>query len=536
MSKTPSQNYLHGAAILTVSVVIIKLLGAIYKIPLGNILGDEGYTHFMVAYNIYNVLLTLSTAGLPIALARLISEANTLNRPMQVRRTYHIAIVTFVTLGAIASLIMFLFPTELAAKMGDVEAAQSIWVLSPAVILVCIMSACRGYAEGHSNMLPTSVSQVIEVAVKVGFGLVLAFILSKMGKSLPILAAAAVSGVTIGSLAAAAYLLFTVHRQYHPNVLPASAMDVPEPSGKIFVRLIKIGIPIALGASVSSLMTLIDSNLALNRLQDAAGVTYEAAKTLYGVYAKALTLYNLPAAFITPLTISIVPAISRALAAKKRTEAKNITESSLRIAAILSLPMAVGMAVLSYPIMRVLYPTSAEQGPALLAIMGLASFFVCMVLMTTAVLQAYGKERLPVYTLLAGAVLKALLNWILIGNPNIGIYGVPISTIVCNAFMCVTNYIFIIRQANAMISLKNIVLRPLIGSVVMGAGAYGAYRLVIMLLPDGGRIVLAAAMCVGVAVGVLAYLVLTVVTKAITHEDMDLLPGGKKLAKLLRIR
>ena len=213
-----------------------------------------------------------------------------------------------------------------------VEAAQSIWVLSPAVILVCIMSACRGYAEGHSNMLPTSISQVIEVAVKVGFGLVLAFILSRMGKSLPILAAAAVSGVTIGSLAAAAFLLFTVNRQYHPNVLPASAMDVPEPGKEIFLRLIKIGIPIALGASVSSLMTLIDSNLALNRLQGAAGFTYEEAKTLYGVYAKALTLYNLPAAFITPLTVSIVPAISRALAAKKRTEAKNITESSLKTA------------------------------------------------------------------------------------------------------------------------------------------------------------------------------------------------------------
>lgn len=283
-------------------------------------------------------------------------------------------------------------------------------------------------------------------------------------------------------------------------------------------------------------MTLIDSNLALNRLQDAAGFTYEAAKNLYGVYSKALTLYNLPAAFITPLTISIVPAISRALAAKKRTEARNITESSLRIAAILALPMAAGMCVLSYPIMRVLYPTSAEQGPALLAVMGLASFFVCMVLMTTAVLQAYGKERLPVYTLIVGSVLKAVLNWVLIGNPNIGIYGVPISTIVCNAFMCVMNYIFIVQKANALISLKNIVLRPLISSVVMGISAYGAYRLVMMLLPMSGRLVLAVAMCLGVVVGVVVYLVLTVITKAITHEDMDLLPGGKKLAKLLRIR
>ncbi len=535
MSKTPSQNYLHGAAILAASVVIIKILGAIYKIPLGNILGDEGYTHFMVAYNIYNVLLTLSTAGLPIALSRLISEANTMNRPMQVKRTYHIAMLTFITLGAIASLIMFLFPTELAAKMGDVEAAQSIWVLSPAVILVCIMSACRGYAEGHSNMVPTSISQVIEVVAKVIFGLVLAFILSKLGKSLPVLAAAAVSGVTVGSLVAAIYIFISVHRQYHPSTLRASELDIPESGGVIFARLIKIGVPIALGASVSSLMTLIDSNLVLNRLQGAAGVSYSEAKVLYGVYAKALTLYNLPAAFITPLTISIVPAIAHALTAKRRTEAKNITESSLRIATIIALPMAVGMCVLSYPIMRVLYPTSAEQGPALLAVMGLASFFVCMVLMTTAVLQAYGKERFPVYTLLAGAVLKVIINWVLIGNPSIGIYGAPISTIVCNAFMCVMNYVFIVQKANAMVSLKNILLRPAISSVVMGVAAYGVYRLVFSVLPGGGRLVLVLAMCAGVGIGVILYLILTVKTKAVTKEDMDLLPGGEKLARLLRI-
>ncbi|MGI6013382.1 MAG: putative polysaccharide biosynthesis protein [Oscillospiraceae bacterium] len=536
MSKSSSQNYLHGAAILAASVVIIKILGAVYKIPLGNILGDEGYTHFMVAYNIYNVLLTISTAGLPIALSRLISEANTMRRPLQVKRIYRVAMVTFVVLGAIASLAMFLFPTELAAKMGDVEAAQSIWVLSPSVILVCVMSASRGYAEGHSNMVPTSISQVIEVAVKVVFGLVLAFILSRLGKSLPVLAAAAVSGVTVGSLVAAVYIFISVQRQYRPGTLTASDLDVPEPSGVIFTRLIKIGVPIALGASVSSLMTLIDSNLVLNRLQGAAGFTYHDAKVLYGVYAKALTLYNLPAAFVTPLTISIVPAITSTLTAKRRTEAKNITESSLRIATILALPMAVGMCALSYPIMRVLYPTSAEQGPALLAVMGLASFFVCMVLMTTAVLQAYGKERLPVYTLLSGAVLKIILNWVLIGNPNIGIYGAPISTIVCNAFMCVMNYIFIIQKANALISLKNILLRPLISSAVMGVSAYGVYRLVLSILPGSGRLVLAVAMCAGVGVGVVLYLVLTVVTKSITHEDMDLLPGGKKLAKLLRIR
>ena len=148
MQESQKQNYLHGAAILTAGVVITKILGAIYKIPLGNILGDEGYAHFMVAYNIYNVFLTLSTAGLPVALSRMISEADTLGRTMQMRRTFRVAFVTFACIGFLSSLIMFLFPTELASMMNDVEAAQSIWALSPAMFLVCMTSAYRGYAQG----------------------------------------------------------------------------------------------------------------------------------------------------------------------------------------------------------------------------------------------------------------------------------------------------------------------------------------------------------------------------------------------------
>ena len=135
------QNYLHGAAILTVGVIITKILGAIYKIPLGNILGDEGYAHFMVAYNIYNVFLTLSTAGLPVALSRMISEAETLNRPMQLGRTFQVSLGVFAVIGLISSLIMYLFPTELASMMDEVEAAQSILAISPAMFMVCITAA-----------------------------------------------------------------------------------------------------------------------------------------------------------------------------------------------------------------------------------------------------------------------------------------------------------------------------------------------------------------------------------------------------------
>ena len=174
MQENSKQNYLHGAAIMAAGVVVTKILGAIYKIPLGNILGDEGYGYFSVAYNIYYVFLTMATAGMPVALSRMISEADTLGRPMQARKIFRVAWLTFAIFGILLGLVMFLFPTELAGMLNNVRAAQSIWALSPALVLVYLTSTYRGYAQGMSNMKPTTVSQILEVVGKVAVGLVLA--------------------------------------------------------------------------------------------------------------------------------------------------------------------------------------------------------------------------------------------------------------------------------------------------------------------------------------------------------------------------
>ena len=361
MAEPKKQNYLHGAAILAAGVVIMKILGFIYKVPLGNILGDEGYTHFLVAYNIYSVFLTVATAGLPVALSRMISEANTMNRPNQVKRIFSVAWLTFCVLGVVCTLIMFLFPTELADALNDVEASQSILALSPAVLLVCLTSAYRGYCQGHENMKPTTVGQVLEVLVKVVIGLVLAWYLKDLGKSLPLVSAGAIFGVTAGSLAALVYMFAYKRRNY--AALPGGG-DEPESRGQILSTLLKVGIPITLGSSVLSLINLVDSGLCMGRLQDAAGFSYADAKVLYGVYGKAQTLYNLPAAFITPLTISVVPAIAACRVTHRGRESSRIAENSLRIATVICLPMGVGLSVLAEPIMTIIYPGSHESGPA----------------------------------------------------------------------------------------------------------------------------------------------------------------------------
>ena len=272
MQESSKQNYLHGAAMMTAGVVVIKILGAIYKIPLGNILGDEGYGYFSVAYNIYYVFLNMATAGMPVALSRMISEADTLGRPVQARKIFRVAWLTFAIFGLLLGLVMFLFPTELAGMLNNVRAAQSIWALSPALVLVYLTSTYRGYAQGMSNMKPTTVSQILEVVGKVAVGLVLAWSFTRAGKSLPVASAGAIFGVTAGGAFALIYVAIYYHRHYPEK--PVADPDVPDSAGHILVTLLRISIPIALGSSVLSIINLVDTKLIMYRLQTALGSDY----------------------------------------------------------------------------------------------------------------------------------------------------------------------------------------------------------------------------------------------------------------------
>ncbi len=538
MSQAKNQNYLHGAAILAAGVVIMKILGAIYKIPLQNLLGDTGYGYFYVAYSIYNVFLTISSAGLPVALSRMISQANTLNRPAQVRRVFRVALGTFFVIGFACSLAMFLFPTELAVMMNSPRASQSILALSPAVVLVCLTSAYRGFVQGHGNMIPTTVGQVLEVLLKVIVGVALAYFLVSGGKSLPISAAGAVFGTTAGSLAALVYMYVSCRRNYKNEVRGVGAQDTPDSVGQIVKTLLRIGIPITLGLSVSSLVSLLDNKLVLYQLKETLHYSEALADELYGSYSGVQTLFNLPAAFVTPLTISVVPAVAAALARRDSREAGKVAASALRVTALLALPMGIGLSVLSEPIVRVVYPSTNAVGGPLLCSLGIASIFVCITLITNALLQANGNEKLPMLSMVVGGLVKVAVNWILVGNPEVNIHGAPIGTICCYGAICVMNLFFLRRHMAHPPAILPSLVRPFFSAAIMGAAAWGVYGLARQVTASMSSAWLgtALAMCAAMAVAVVLYVALVILTRAITLEDMRLIPKGEKLARLLRIR
>ena len=540
LAQAKKQNYLHGAAIMAGTTVIVKIVAFLYKIPLGDmrILGDEGFAHFNVAYNIYGFFLTLATAGFPVALSRMISVADAQGRPAQVQRIFRVALSTLAGIGGFFTLIMLLFHRQLSVVMADREAALSIVALAPAVVIVCVTSAYRGYCQGRGNMIPTAFGQVIEELGKLVVGLSLAWFLARTGRGLPAASAGAIFGVTAGAMAALIYMAAYKRKNYPDATFGAN--DVPDRASDVMRSFLSIGIPIAIGASVLSMINLLDNALSLNRLQSAAGFAPKMAHTLYGVYGKAQTLYNLPSYFITPLTLSVVPAIATCLTRRERAQASEIAESSLRIASAIAMPMGVGLFVLAEPVFRVIYWGSNPAGPVLLRMLGVAAFFVCMSMMGNAILQAVGQEKLPILSIILGGAVKIGVNWVLVGNPRINITGAPVGSICCFVAICAADYYFLCRSLKDRPRLRRVLGAPLLSCAAMGATAWAVYGLASRLLLRPGapesRMLMMIAMAAAIFAAVLVYAVMIGLTGAVTLEDMALIPKGEKLGKLLHLR
>ncbi len=527
------QNFMHGAAILTVGVVIMKILGAIYKVPLANILGDYGYGIFLATYNVYNIFFTLSTAGLPVALSRMIAEADACGKTALKEKTFRTALVTFSIIGLVFSMVMFFGNKWLAdVYLVKPDAALSVRAMAPAIFLVCLVSAYRGYCQGNGNMIPTTVDEVLEVLFKVISGLAISGTLVAAHRGLHEASAGAILGVSIGSVVSLGYMVWYKHHNYSIPVGKAEAET--KKSIKIAGDILRIGIPISLGASIMAILSSLDPGICHSRLA-AAGYSSHEAGVLFGVYGKVQTLFNLPAAFMTPLTIAIVPAVAGAIARGRVDEAAKTSEDAMRIASVISMPMGVGLAVLSFPIVNILYPHSNKAGPGLLSIMGVASFFVCIVLMENAILQASGKERLPMIALVTGSLLKIAVNWVIISIPSVNIYGAPIGTLLGYCCMAILDYIFIRKALKQNPNLWKAFGKPLLCSLVMGVAAYAAYRLAGMAFHGGGKTGMFLGMIFAIAVAVATYVLTVVKTACVTNADMKLIPGGEKIGRFLHM-
>ena len=517
---------------LALATAIVKVIGAFYKIPLNRFIGDEGFGYFNTAYDIYSVLLMISTTGLPVAMSRMISEAKTLGQTKQIQRIYQTSRLVFLTIGAVGAGGMALLCRQLAAIMSQEQSWFAILCLSPAVLFICLISAERGFFQGQANMVPTSVSQVMEALCKLVVGLTAAYILNKTTHSMSYAAGGAILGVTLGTVVATVYLTFKRRRamaEIHDECLDPTVYSTRATAK----RLLSIAIPITLGAAGLQIITTVDAAVYMARLKGAAGMARE-ADGLKGIYNFCQTVFNLPCAFITPITVSAIPAITEQLTLRRRRSANTVAESATRVMSLIAMPCSVGLAVLSEPIMQLLGGYTDQRlalASTLMSILAFCVFFNSFVLVMNAVMQAHGFVYIPVINMIIGGIVKVIVNLILVGNPKINIVGAPIGTLACYVLISVLNILSMRRILRHPPKLVQNLGKPALASVLMGGAAFGLNKLAQLM---GLPLVLRTGFAILGAGAV--YLVLVLALKIITREDCRLLPKGDKIARLLRIQ
>ena len=586
MSNQQKKNTFYGAAaFLAMTTIIVKVIGAIYKIPLTALLPDEAYGDFNAAYNIYTFFLTISTAGLPVALSKTVSECNTLGRQNQKAKVFQVAFFAFLFMGLFSFICMSVFsPIVATYVLKNEKAVFAVLALSPAVLCTCICSAFRGYAQGHMNMIPTGVSQVIEALSKMFLGLALAFII--LNSAIPdqdlktrLSASGALLGVSIGSILSVVYLAFNHIRTARGE--RAKSTDTPDRSKQILSRLLKLAVPITLSSCTLSIVNLIDTNLVQSQLQSVftaiqdglTGISnsvldifpkavaifqdnlaafqtevltnpdtklnpiLDSARELYGVYSKTMSIYNLPFNLMVPFTACIVPAVSACIARRDRLGAHRTTESAMRISALIALPCGFGLFALGTPIIQLLTVGNVDEtiaGP-LLSILGIASFFVCIQVVASAILQANGIINLPIITMIIGGVAKVIVSYTLVGNPKYMIFGAPVGTLTCFVVVSVLNLLIIKRLVPQPPRLMAVFVKPVIASALMAAAAWGCHGVLARVF-HGSFLMNAVAVGGAILAGLVVYVILIVALRVLSKEDMEMMPKGDKIAKLLHIR
>lgn len=527
--------FLSGVAIMTLSTAIVKIIGLLYKIPMLSYLGTEGMAYFNAAYDIYTMFYMISTAGLPVAVSILISENRVRGNVRNIRRIYRVTVSMFFVIGCAGMLAMIFGSGWFADRIGIDDSAYCIVAIAPTLFLICISSALRGYFQGHQIMTPTAVSQIIEALGKLLVGLFLASWALKKGYSLPVVAAFAVLGLTIGVAVSMLYLIFTKFLFRITGKQSALTEDrglLPERSSAILGNLIKISIPITISSSVMGLARLVDTALISNRLQH-IGFAQSVANSFYGAYSTLVVpIYNLPPAIITGIALSLVPMLTSAIESGNREKESMVLSSSLRICSLFAMPCSVGICLFSKPILELIFSGQTEAveiAYPLLSILGISVIFACLMTVTNAILQAYKQERKPIISMAVGAAVKIVFDYLLIGIEGINIYGAPISTFMCNATVMALNFYFIKKYATKFDGLVKLFYRPLAASVLSIGIAFGIYFLIVK---NYGASRLYTIASIGIAA--ILYVIFAMLMRAVDEEDIKMLPGGKRIYSLLR--
>jgi len=521
--------FVRGAVILGAAGLLVKIIGALFRIPLANAIGPIGTSYYEVVYPYYSGLLVISSSGLPTAISKMVSERVTVGDYKGAHRVFTTAMGMLLAIGLTTTALMY-FGSEALADITTLhEAHYSFKVLSPALLAVSVMCAYRGYLQGMQRMSGTAISQVVEQVGKLAIGLTLAIKLLPKGPEFA--AMGALIGVTVSEFMALIAIVLVYHR-YRPAIRKKIEQSREYQPSPIAGKLLMLAVPITIGSSISSLSGIVDGAMIIRILTDNLGYAQDTAQTAYALLrTNVTTLVNMPGVLTVALAMSLVPAISSAAARGDRNGVQTITRLGLKLALIVGLPCAAGLFVLARPILAMLYPRLTEAqltlAADLLRTASIGVIFLSLVQSMTGVIQGLGKPNVPVFNLFIGFILKIVSLAALMNIPSVNIQGAAVSTVICYAFAGLADAVYAMRRSRAFWGLWDLALKPILSSIVMGGMAYMCHT----FIADMGHENLAVVAAVGI--GVCVYAVLAIYLKMFSPEELSYIPGGGRLMRII---
>ncbi|MBP3301265.1 MAG: polysaccharide biosynthesis protein [Clostridia bacterium] len=513
------RGFMLGALILSLSGFLSKLCGAIFKIPLTNLVGMEAMGYFGSAYAIYNFLLALATAGIPTGISTMIAKSIARKKYKDISTVLKIAAMIFLIFSSVLTVLGLAFAGPLAEMMNSADAYWCMLAIMPAVFFITVVAIFRGFFQGHNNMVPTAVTNVIEAFLKLVAGYGFALILHLQGYSPPVVVGGAMAGVTFGTIISALFMLIRYMTRGVSYRLTVSDClhDESTPRKTLTKQFLGITFPIMLSSITANLMSALDAFFVVNRME--LYMTSSEANLRWGCYSSgALTIFNLPSFFIISIGTSLVPSISMAYARKDKPLVKNTLDSALKYSAILAFGFGFGLSAVAEGAVRLFYGRQSEEAIAiatvLLEIVSFALVCVGLTNVTASILQSVGKAHMSVVSVAVGSVVKTLFTFLLVSIPGINVSGAPISTNIAYPIMLLMNLFFIRKYLDYTPKIGEVLLKPLL----CAGGCYGAVKCVAWLMGD-----LASAKWAvfpQIIVGVIVYFALIFALKLLTFCEI----------------
>lgn len=512
--------FMSGVVALTASTVIVKIIGLAYKIPLISILGAEGMGYFNTAYEIFALLCGVSTSGLPVAVSMLVSAARETGDLAKERGVYKTSFALLVTKGMLFSALLILFAKPLSGLLGNREAYYAILAISPSLLFSCVAGAIRGYFQGCRVMSPTAISQLVEAVGKLVFGVALAAIFMSGGASVPVAAAFAVLGVSLGSFLSALFLL--IRKKIEGNL----KKDKNKKTGSYFLALLRISLPITASSALIGGTRMVDMALIMRRLT-LTGISAARANEIYGSYTTlALPVFLLAPAFIPPITENLIPRLSAAVASGALAEQKRAVANAMRLTVFIAMPASMGVALYSRQILSLLFSGQMDAinvSAPLLSVLGASVLFSCLITTTTSVLQSYGRVMLPIISLFAGLAVKAVSAYFLIGNVQFGVLGAPISTLLSNVVVLGLDVLFLRGVIGGSTGMFSQLPKPFFASLFAMGASFSVY-VPLNRMTDGSSF----AFLIAFALAIMTYFFLACVMGVVGSEDLKMIFPSKK--------